>query len=105
MSQQVVASHRTGEGTLVMMHPHHNNHHIIIIVIIINLTGFREAQHVQQPAPEVTPHDVQAGAVAEVHTTQYRHMEVSTSSLELTVGDDARGVVVGVGVLLGSDIG
>jgi hypothetical protein len=32
-------------------------------------------------------------------------MEVSMSSLELAVGDDARGVVVGVGVLLGSDIG
>ena len=43
--------------------------------------------------------------MAEVHTAQYRHMEVSMSSLELAVGDDARGVVVGVGVLLGSDIG
>ena len=72
MSQTVLASHRTGEGTLVMMH-HHHHHHIniiiiIIIVVIINLTGFFEAQHVQQPAPEVAPHDVQAGAVAEVHT-------------------------------------
>ena len=43
--------------------------------------------------------------MAEVHTTQYRHMEVSMSSLELAVGDDARGVVVGVGVLLGSAMG